>query len=367
MKDLDLAAVNLTVDDRDPQAIFDAARATFSTLAPTAQLRNATIEAFLMEALATASADVIYALNRVISLVVEGLFNLYNVPRFPGSAATGVITLTLDGSRNLTVAAGQRLQDPTTGLILEVTATTTVTTASTISVPAATITADEAGNSITIGSAIDLLDSIPYVVSAHVTTAFTGGADPETDAAYVDRVSTRLARVNASLGMAEHFTAFALEDPRVSRATTIDLYQPGGIPGSDKGFVTVYTYGRGGQLATDVRAELQVAMAAQSISMITPFVEEASLVTQALTLTVHAMAGYSTTAVRDDVTAALAAWMSPKNWDWGRDIMITEIIDVAADVPGVDYVDSVDLPTGTVGIAGYQLAQAGTITVTVTT
>jgi hypothetical protein len=71
VKDLDLAAVNLVVDDRDPQAIFDASRARWVELAPNAVLRNGSDEAVLLEAATTASADVIYALNRFVAKVVD--------------------------------------------------------------------------------------------------------------------------------------------------------------------------------------------------------------------------------------------------------------------------------------------------------
>lgn len=365
MKDLDLAAINLVADDRDPQAIFDSSLATFQALAPTARPRNGSVEAILLEAFATASADVIYALNRVISLAVEGVIGLYGVPRSPGTSATGTVTLTLDGARDLTVTAGQRLSEPSTGLVLVVTATTSGTSTSTLTVPVATELAGGAGNAISAGSPVDLLDAIPYVVSAAVATALTGGSDAESDATWLDRASTVLARVTSSLVLPVHFTAYALEDTRVGRATVIDLFHPGGTPGSDLGDLTVYLYGRGGLLSADVKAELQAAMALRTAAMLTVYVQDAGIVTQNLALTVHALPGYSTDDVRDAVTVALRAWMSPDAWTWGRDILTTEIIDVAADVTGVDYVDTVTTPSGTVTVGASQLALAGTVTVTV--
>lgn len=367
VKDLDLSAINLVADDRDPQAVFDSALSTYLALAPNAQVRNGSVEALLLEAFATASADTIYAINRAIGLVVEGILGLYGVTRYPGASATGTVTLTLDGPRTLTVTAGQRLVDPGTGLVLLVTADTTVTTASSIALPCATETAGGAGNTITTGTSVDLLDAIPYVVSAAVTTGFTGGIDPESDATYIDRATTVLARVTSSLVLPVHFVAYCLQDPRVGRATAIDLYEPGGTVGSDIGHLTVYTYGKGSQLTAAVREELRAAMAEISAAMLTLHVEQAGIVTQNLALTVHALPGYSTTAVQADVAAALAAWMSPDAWTWGRDIMATEIIEVAGAVTGVDYVTTVTTPSGTVTVGDSQLAQAGTITVTVTT
>lgn len=365
-QDLDLSYLGLDIDDRDAQAIFDAALARFIELAPDARPRNGSVETMLLEAFATAASDVIYALNRFPSTAVEGILALYGVPRFAGSPAEGIITLTLDGTRTLTVEAGQRLSDPTTGLTLVVSTTTTGTSVTSLAVPCQTEDNGGAGNAITAGSAIDLLDSIPYVTAASVTTAFSGGADAESDTAYIDRAATVLARVTSSLVLPSHFIAYLLQDPRVSRATAIDLFEPGGTPGSDLGYITTYTYGRGAQLSSAVREELRAAMQAISSAMVTVYVEEADIVTQNLALTVHALPGYSTAEVSDAVEAALSAWMSPETWPWGRDILVTEIIDIAADVTGVDYVTSVTTPSSTVTLGAAELAQSGTITVTVT-
>lgn len=365
-QDLDLSYLGLDIDDRDPQAIFDAALARFLELAPNARLSNGSVEVMLMEAFSVAAADLIYALNRFPSTAVEGILALYDVPRFTGSPAYGTVTLTLDGSRDLTVEAGQRLSDPTTGLVLVVTTDTTGTAVTTLTVPVRTEDASGTGNSITAGSALDLLDAIPYVDSATVATDFTGGADPESDTAYLDRASTVLARVTSSLVLPTHFTAYLLQDARVTRATAVDLYQPGGTVGSDLGHITTYTYGRGAQLAPEVRAELQAAMEAISSAMITVWVEESTVITQPIELEVNALPGYSTAAVSADVSSALTAWMDPSTWPFGRDIMPSEIIDVAADAPGVDYVTTVTVPAATVTVGDSELAQAGTITVTVT-
>jgi len=355
------------VDDRDPQAIFDDSLARFLELAPTASIRNGSVEALLMEALCVATADGIYAVNRFIGKVIEGVLNLYDIARDPGSPASGVVTLTLDGSRTrdgdrrpAAGRAGHRCRAAGRGR------TRPSPRAASIALPVVTADSGGAGNAITAGMAVDLLDAIPYVASAQVTTGLTGGADAESDAAYVDRATAVLARVTSSLVLPSHFVAYLLQDPRVARATAIDLYEPGGTIGADLGSLTTYTYGRGAQLSATVREELRAAMQAICSAMVTVYVEEADIVTQDVEVTVQALPGYSTPDVSAAVTAAITAWMSPEAWTWGRDILPTEIIDVVADVAGVDYVTSVTTPAGNVTLTDDQLAAAGTITVTVT-
>jgi uncharacterized phage protein gp47/JayE len=365
-RDLDISYLGLNIDDRDPQEIFDAGLARFLELAPDARPRNGSIETMLLEAFATASTDLIYALNRFPGTAVEGILSLYDVPRFAGSPAEGTATLTLDGVRDLTVEAGQRFSDPTTGLTLIVSTTTSVTAATTITIPLETEDAGGAGNSIAAGTALDLLDSIPYVDSSLVVTGFTNGADPESDLAYIDRAATVLARITSSLVLPTHFIAYLLQDARVTRATAIDLFQPGGVAGEELGYLTTYTYGRGAQLSEAVRNELRDAMQEISAAMVNVFVQEADIVTQDIELTVVSLPGYSSVDLAAAVSAELSAWMNPTNWTWGRDIFVTEIIDIAADVPGVDYVDVVTTPAAPVSISDNQLAQSTTITVTVT-
>ncbi len=364
VKDLDLSAINLVVDDRDPQAIFDASLARWAETV-LAQPRNGSVEAILLEAIATATADGIYAANRFITKAVEGILFLYGVPRFAGASASGVVTLTLDGSRTLTVTAGQRLFEPSTGLVLLVTADTTIAAASSIALPCRTESTGGAGNSITATTVIDLLDAIPYVASAAVTTGFTGGADAESDTSYIDRATTVLARVTSSLVLPAHFVAYCLEDPRVGRATAIDLYEPGGTVGSDIGHLTVYLYGKGATLSLEIRDELRAAMGAISAAMLALHVQPADVVTQAVTYDCHVLAGYSTTDVRNTVNAAITAWMSPDAWAWGDDIRQTDIIALIAAIPGVDYVDSVTVPATTTALTASQLATVGTIVGTV--
>ena len=365
MKDLDLSAIDLVVDDRDPQAVFDASLAKFTELAPTARPRNGSVEAILLEAVATATADGIYAVNRFIGKAVEGILGLYGVPRFAGASAAGEVTLTLDGPRTLTVTAGQRLLEPSTGLVLLASVDTSVISASTMALPCYTEAPGGAGNAITAGTGVDLLDAIPYVASAAVTTGFSGGADAESDASYVDRASTVLARVTSSLVLPVHFTAYTLQDPRVGRATVVDLFEPGGTPGADLGHLTVYTYGYAAQLSAPVKEELRAAMQSLSAAMITVHVGDASIVTQAVTYTCHALPGYSTTDLRDTINAAITAWMSPDAWTWGDDIRQTDIIALVSGIAGVDYVDSVTVPATTTAVGASQLALAGTITGTV--
>ena len=368
MSDLGLSRVELTPDDRDPQATFDAMLASVQAALPTWDARNGALETVLMEAFATGAADVIYALNRLPGRIEEDILALYDVARYAGAAATGTAVITWDTSRTETVTAGLRFAVPDSDIELEV-ATTTTGTGSTLSVPVRATVPGSAPNSVTSGAALDVLDSIPFAVSVALSGLLTGGADPETDAAYIERASTRLARVTSSLVVPDHFVAYALENPAVKRATAYDLWD-GVTPlsTSDLGYITVAMYGAQAQVAAGTRSAIEGEMAERAASMITPVVIEATLTTVNVAATVVALAGYDTNEVRDACVAAIRAYINTDTWVWDASVIDTEIISALDDVPGVDYVTSGSVtPSGTTTIttpAG--LATAGTVTITVT-
>ena len=367
-RDLDLTYLSLEVADADPQRIVDDAVAYASTVFPDWVPRNGSTEVVLMEALALGVSDLIYASNRLPGSVVEAILGLYDIARSQGTSATGQVEITFDDTRTTTVAQGTRFEVPGDGTLLEVTANTTATAAASVVVPVRTAEPTGAVNGLAVGTALDILDAVPYAVAAEISTALTGGSDPESDAAYLDRAGTRLARVTSSLVIPLHFTAYCLEDPRVLRATTVDLYDltDTNEPGDDLGHVSVYLYGRGGPLDQGVLDELDSQMTERAASMLTVHVDNGTVVTQDVELTVVGLPGFSTDEIRANVEGALQSWLTPNQWEWGKDIVVNDIIAEVGAVSGVDYVDSVAEPSGTVALEFNELAQVGTITVTVT-
>ena len=368
MSDLGLSRVELVPDDRDPQATFDAMLATIQAALPTWDARNGALETVLLEAFATGTADLIYALNRLPGRIEEDILALYDVARYAGARATGTAVITWDSSRTETVTAGIQFADPDSDIVLEV-VTTTTGTGSTLSVPVRATVPGSAPNRIASGASLDVLDSIPYAVSVALSGLLTGGADPETDAAYIQRASTRLARVTSSLVVPEHFVAYALENPAIKRAYVYDQWDGvGSLVTTDLGYVTIAVYGSQAQVAAGVRTALAAEMNERAATMITPVIIEADIETINIAGTVVALAGFDTNAVRDACVAAVRAYVNTDTWEWDASLVDTEIISVLDDVPGVDYVSSGTVtPSGTTTIgtpAG--LATAGTVTITVT-
>jgi len=368
MSDLGLSRVTIVPDDRDPQATFDAMLTAVQAALPNWDARNGALETVLLEAWATGAADLIYAINRLPGRVEEDILGLYDVSRYAGLRATGNAVITWDTSRTETVPAGVRFEEPDSQVVVEVTTTTTGTGAS-LTVPVRAVEVGTAANAIPSGATLDLIDALPYAASVALSGVLSGGADAETDEAYIERASTRLARVTSSLVVADHFTAYALENPAVKRAKAYDLWDgTGSNTSSDLGYITVAMYGAGGQVGSSIRTAIQAEMADRAAAMITPVVLATTITTINIAATVEALPGFDTNAVRDACIAAIRAYVNPATWEWDASLIDTEIIALLDDVPGVDYVVSGTVtPSGTTAIttpAG--LANAGTVTITVT-
>lgn len=356
------------LDDRDPQAIVDDMVATWAVIAPDSLLRNGSIETLLFEAVAVAAADVIYATNRLPVVVVDALLALYDLAPDPGTAATGSVSLTLDGLFAVTVAAGTRLQDPATGLELEVTTETTAASLDAVTVPVQVTTPGADGNAITSDAALNLLDSLEHVTAATLDGSLSGGADPESETAWRTRAQNVFRRVTSSLVLPEHLEAYCLQDVRVGRALAVDLWDGSDAAtiGSDIGHATVLVYGRSDHLSSAIVDELRASMHAISASMLTVHAQEPVITTVDVAATIAVDSGATSADVVAAVQAAITAWMDPMQWEFGGDVRDTDIAAIIAAVPGVDYVvPGTTSPTGTASIGPTALADAGAITITV--
>lgn len=368
----DVSALGALVDQRYPAELAAQGIAALQSARTDWVPRPGSVETLLIEALALAVADVSNAANQTVAAVEEDvLARLFQVPRRPGTPATGQITVTFDSTVTTTVPAGTGFALPEFGIEVAATADTAVTAATTAVLTVATTEATSLINGVGTEAAIDVLDVIPNVLSVAVTGGFSGGADPEDDAAYVVRARQRLARVTNSLVVPDHFSAYVLEDGRAVNAACVPAWNgTGTVPapgaGTDANHVTVACYGAGAQLSAGDRAALAEAMQAITAEGVTVHVNEASLSSVSVTLTAAAEPGQVTASVKAGIEDALRAYLSPQTWTFGETVRHTSLIALVAAVPGVDYVGSLTLPAADVTLAADQVAYPGTLTVTVT-
>ena len=368
----DVSAIGAPLDTRYPSDLAAQSLQALASALTGWVPRNASPEVVLIEALALAVADVSNAANATVAAVEEDILaRLFQVPRQPGSPATGTITVTFDSSVTTVVPAGTSFALTEYGIEVATTADTAVTASTAAALSVATTEATSLLNGAGVGASVDVLDVIPNVLSVAVTGGFSGGADPEDDAAYVLRARQRLARVTNSLVVPDHFSAYVLEDGRAVNASTIPAWNgTGTVPapgaGTDANHVTVACYGRGGQVPAGDRTALAEAMQAITAEGVTVHVNEASLSSISVTVTAAAEPGQVAASVQAGIEDALRAYLSPQTWTFGATVRHTSLIALVAAVPGVDYVASLTLPAADVTLAADQVAYPGTLTVTVT-
>ena len=364
----DVSAVGAPLDERYPSEIAEASVAALQALLPNWIPRNASPELVYLEAVALAVAEVVNGANETIAAVEEDILaNFYQVPRRPGSAATGQITVTFDSAVTTTIPAGTGFLLSDYGVEVATTADVNVTASSTAVLAVSTAEATTLVNGVGAGAGVDVLDVIPNILSVAITGDFSGGADPEDDVAYTARARNRLARVTNSLVVPDHFTAYVLEDGRAVNAATISAWDgvSTGTIGTDAGDVTVVTYGRGGTLSSGDKTDLETAMQAITYVGATVHVKDAAVTTVNVTTTVAAAPGYSSAEAQAAAEDAIRGFLNPETWTVGDDVIVGALQAAITDTPAVDYIVSMSAPSGTTTIAANAVAKYGTITVSV--
>jgi uncharacterized phage protein gp47/JayE len=362
--------VDLTIYDVGPGELVDRALLDAEAKMPDWQPREGNTEMVLLEALAVEVSELVYSLNRVPSGVLDGLLLLYGVERSLGTppTATATFTLTAPTGYQLPVGTTVRLDLGGEEAPLEFTTDAAVTVPQGATSVTAAITATratDAANAQPAGTALAMVTPIPYVDRVELATAVSGGTGPEDDVAYRNRGVQRLARLVSTLVRPDHFTADALETVGVYRAMTLDNWN---VTAAGAGHVTVAALGlNGALLSTAAKDDIQARLDSRAQTNLAVHVIDPTITAVDVTVTVKALDGYDAAAVTANVQARLDAYLSPDTWGWGGTVRRNELIAQIDRAEGVDYVVTLDAPTGDVALAGAApLADLGLLTVTVT-
>jgi uncharacterized phage protein gp47/JayE len=225
-------------------------------------------------------------------------------------------------------------------------------------------------NGVASNALVALLDAIAYVDVVRTNSIVAGGRDQESDEDWIARGTQRFQRISETLVLPKHFTAQALENPAVVRATTLDNFNSGagsGVPGDHPGFVTVAVYGNGAVVSAPDKAALDATLESLSAANLSVSVIDPTITTVAVTVTVKALEGYSSSQVQANVVAALQGYLHPSTWPWSGTVRKNELIALISNAEGVDYVSTFPTPAGDTSLSGNApLAMYGTLTVTVT-
>lgn len=362
--------VDLTVFDQDPQSLFEISRDYMQFIFPNYNPVETNTEVVLMEALALMVAQSVFAINRVPGAVVEVLLRLFGIVRDTGHAPVVTLNFNMINNAGYTIPAGTEVSYFVGSIVITFATDEDLLIANGDS----SGTVDATGNLNTSffngtpsNTQFTLTTSIANVDSVFSTTPIADGAEPEDTDTYFDRGIETLSRLTETLVLPSHFTAFALADDVVTKATTIDLYNPSvGPPGSNPGHVTVAVYGVGGNVSSGGKSDLAAAMQQKCLASLQIHVVDPTITSVDVTAAIHTLKGYLNGDVTDAVTTALNNYLATANWDWNNTVRVYELVSLIDQIPGVDYVSTVSVPSSDIILSGVaNLTQPGTITVTV--
>lgn len=368
--------VDLTINDRDAQAVFEAAILQMKTDLPEWTPREGNVEVVLLEAMALQVAESIFAINRLPNGVIEALLKFFGIERDSGAAPTTTMRFYMAGVMGYSVPAGTKVTVIPSGGASSMTFTTDYELVIPPGqnqgiVPATGTELSARVNGIPQGALCELQDSVIYVDYVRLETDIANGRDPESDLDYLERGVTRFSRLSDTLVVPNDFLVAAMEYPFVKRAKPIDLYDASNDPdgngpvGVDPGHITMALYGDESMLTTEQKAQVQaefeeMMQANLVLHIIDPVVTQIDI-----DVVVGYLPTYEQADVINSVIQRMIEYLDPLGWAWDTQIRYNELIQEISNVPGVDYVDSLSSPTGNFqlpGIAG--LPRPGVINVT---
>jgi uncharacterized phage protein gp47/JayE len=368
--------IDLTIQDKDAQDLFDLGKAYLAAQMPEWVPREGNTEVLLMEALAMQLAELIFALNRVPENAVQSLLALYGIERDPGAAPTAQLQFTVVGTQGYNIPAGTVVAVVLPGGLEPINFTTATDLDIAAGLNSALVTAvgdrfTSDANGLIINEASDaelsLVDPIVFVERVAVFGPITGGRDPEDDNEYFSRAIQRFQRYTQTLVTPATFLAFALEQIGVERAFVIDNYNPpSGTPGADGGHITIAVYGEGENVDTPTKDAMLVAMEDMAAVNLQIHIIDPTINTVDITVSVVADEGFIAADVQANVEAALNEFISTENWNWSTTLRRNDIIRVVGNAEGVAYVNTLTVPAADVTLTGRApLVTPGIFSVTV--
>lgn len=320
--------------------------------------RAGNTEMVLMESLAVMLGPEVLAVQMLPGVIVEQFMKLFGVARGDGSPVRGRVEFTITNSQpTQVIPAGTRLRlsldgtGETVDLFTDERLEIIITDSMTGRVNVTAETFGVAGNFAPAGTSLDVVDQLPFVESATIVTAFSGGSGPENESTFTGRASATLARLTSTLVLPESFQYAAAATPGIGRAKVYDRYNPAtpAVP-VVTGHVTVAVAGADGNaLDAQTMADLEDALAAQALASLSIHVIAPTYTDVSIAVTVKPSYGFTAAQVQASVTAALQDWISPATWDWGAVVRQYEIIAKVYAAPGVG---EVTLAPANIALAG---------------
>jgi hypothetical protein len=361
--------VDLTLFDRQPVDVYEDAVEYARTALPEWTPVPGSVEDAMLQAAAQMSGEVIGAINRVPSAVVEALLKLFGIDRIVGTFATGSLTITAIDSAGYTIPAGTRFAwletDPVSGdsVLYPFDTTEELVIAPGGSTGTVPIQASTVGlrTALGTGTSLRLISAVAFISSAVLAAPLQRGSDQETDAEYFARAIATLNSYTTTLVTADQITQYILSAYSVayrckaySRLNPASLTYDPTFANLADGYLTIYVCGPGGlALSTTVKDTIRADIESRAVAGLDVAVRDPVIVPVTVTATVTAKPGFAQNDVEDAVETALAEYLHPNHWDWSPFIYYNEVVSLIDQAPGVGRVVSLTIavPSGATAVS----------------
>lgn len=272
-------------------------------------------------------ARLVFETYGVAADVPDRIFSAYGrelqgIEQREGAPATGVVEFTATDDQGYNVPAGTVVAFRVTGdeqVFFATDVTVTIQPGDTTASVSVTAQQDgQEGNALGPGP-VEIIDGLAFLDSAALLDTTAGGDEPETDAAYRDRLADELRLLAPRPILPDDFAVFARQTAGVHRALVLDLYDPAsGTFGNDRTVTLVPVTVDGtipdgaviGQLIADMESRREV-----NFVILTA---EPDYSPVAIDFTIEPSADFTDQAAVDAAVEAVEEWISPARWGGGE-------------------------------------------------
>lgn len=360
----------------DPDQLATNALGYLAAQLPGFVARDGHLEVYLIRAFARMVAETAQVAAQV-PLAVFQYFGtqLLGLPPMTGAFASMTSTWTLNDMLGHLIPAGTVVAYRVSGsqtILFTTTADVTVAAGSNVTAAGAVtlqaVITGSAANGLAPAS-VAMVNNLSYVQSVATTTISAGGANAETQTAYLNRLSNQLQLLAPRPILPSDFATVALNQAGVGRATYLDGYNPAnGTAGNPRMITVAVTDINGNALTTAQKATISSALQAQREVNFVVNVVDPTYSTVNVTATLVGQRGLNTNTITAAATAKLTSYLSPATWGGGPSAWVNTFIvryltigGLLDDIPGVQYVSALTISVGAGALAAADATLPGVL------
>jgi hypothetical protein len=373
--------------ETDPDALAQEAFDRLGDLIPGWEPAEGNLDTIMLEVIARMAAET----RDVASAVPTAIFRYYGasvmgIQPIDAAPASGSSTWTMIDNQGYTVPAGTAVAIAAAGdqrIAFEVAFDVVVPPGSTATaageVPLVARQEGIVGNGLVADP--EPVDSLAFVESIALVGATGGGADAETDSAYLTRLADELRLLAPRPIVPDDFATLAKSIAGVARATAIDGYDPGppALTDQERTVTVALVDSAGDPVASPIKDAVLALLEAKREVNFQVFVVDPSYTPIDVDFTATAYPGFDPADVQAAAIAAVESYLSPATWGappfgetplWINEttVRLSEVSEVLNRVDGLHYVDTLELNGSAANVAltgPAPLARAGTVSGTV--